>query len=299
MSFNKTFYPDDLENNKSKLDDLYELQELLYNFLADFLSSASNVEQTSHLPSFLNLLSTIRFNLESINTLFPLLHDDYRFKSSINLLYRSIVGDLITLNYLRGFIDLADNEQISLGNELNIFNKEYLLGVIEGLTAENEYNMNDYRQRDEVVIDESNAIQLHKIESNLIDSEGEWKRNSVLRETTNPAIVKKLKDAGINGKAKFISEKEKIKYLKEINFENHLQLTFLFKYYSQFQHFSPNTINLVNSDLNYTLNTYKHCVNLVLGFIKDSIQLFFVKEETIIQQKFIFLVNTYNRIYSE
>lgn len=298
MNFNEKFYPADLEKSKKELYNLHLIQELLYDFLSDFLVSASDVEQTNHLPSFLNLLGTIRLNIEAINQLLHLLHDDYRFKTSTSLLYRSIVGDLITLNYLRGFIDLLDVNQVSLGNELNIFNKEYFLGVMEGLTAENDYNKNDYQQRFEPIIDESKAIEAYKATSNLLDENGEWKKNAVLRETTNPSLVQKLKAAGVNGNAKFISENEKIKFLKEINFENHLQLKFLFKYYSQFQHFSPNTIHLVNSDVDYTLNTYKHCVNLVIIFIKNSIQLFFVKDEASIEQKFVFLINTYNRIYS-
>ncbi|HTK22515.1 MAG TPA: hypothetical protein VL442_23515 [Mucilaginibacter sp.] len=299
-SYNEMFYSANLENTKRSLGDLLKIQRLLLKFLINFLDSASGVFQTNNFPEFLKLIATIRLNIESVNHLLPLLNRDYRFKTSINLIYRSMVGDLITLNYLKGFIDETDVDQISLGNELNIFNKEYLLSSYEGLLAENEYNINNYKLNNEVVIDEIKDIELRNIKSQFLDENGKWIFNSKLRSSTSPDILVKIKNAGIKDTNKgFISENEKIKFLKEINSDNHLQLKFLFKYYSQFQHFSPSTFDLINSDLDYTLNTYKTCIYLIIRFLKDSLELFNVKDFNHVVDEFLATVNIYNEIYQD
>jgi hypothetical protein len=299
-TYNEMFYSANLENTKKSLSDLLTIQRLLLNFLVNFLDSASGVSQTNNFPEFLKLIATIRLNVESINHLLPLLNQDYRFKTSINLIYRSIVGDLITLNYLKGFVDETDVNQVSLSNELNIFNKEYLLSSYEGLLAENEYNINNYKLNNEVVIDETDAIEFRNITSRLLDENGKWIFNSKLRSSTNTDILLKIKNAGIKDTNKgFISESEKIKFLKETNSNSYLQLKFLFKYYSQFQHFSPSTFDLINCDLDYTLNTYKTCVYLIIRFLKDSLELFNVKDFNHVVDNFLATVNTYNDIYKD
>ncbi|RYE37022.1 MAG: hypothetical protein EOP42_01170 [Sphingobacteriaceae bacterium] len=134
MSYNKTFFEPQLnERLHKKLDSLLLWQNHSLDFLIDYLVASNGQQQLKHCECFLQLLAKIRFNLEGVNKVLPLLYDDYRFKTSVNVIYRTIIDDIINSYYLFGTVNLADNEQLALTNELNILHKEFLISNLSSI----------------------------------------------------------------------------------------------------------------------------------------------------------------------
>ncbi|MBS1522465.1 MAG: hypothetical protein JST50_15805 [Bacteroidetes bacterium] len=266
MSYNETFFrPEDNARYLSKLNLQLVMQKRVLDFLIKNLIAANNQIQLEHCDCFLHLIAKIRINLESINSVLTFLYEDYRFKVSANLLYRSVVDDIITITYLIGFIKLDDPLQSALNNELNILHKEYLLSSIEAVKSEFEFQdlVNSYKN--EPSIEKPDYIKEIK-ESNpeLIDENFEWKRNEDIRKTTHLAFIDLMNQDGKKRKS-FITEEKKLEFIKNRGFETHSQLRGLFKYYTQYQHYSPKTINLLNSHIDFDIVSYQNVLgNVVL-----------------------------------
>ena len=76
-----------------EIDLAASFQNDTHRILTDLLLAAEGLDQPKHHEVFLKLFEKIRINLESALVLLPRLKEDYRSKTSVNLLYRSIIDD--------------------------------------------------------------------------------------------------------------------------------------------------------------------------------------------------------------
>ena len=177
-----------------RLDSVIENEKELLDLLKRFLLSANNQIQKEGFKSLLHLIVKIRLNIESVNLITPLLKGDYRFKTSINLLYRSLIDDNINFLYLLGFVVPSSDNQISLTNELSILHRDFVESFEVILNAQakinkksNEHlNENFYEEIDET-FSRGELIKKHSEIFNL--TANKWKTNSEIRETSNPYFL--------------------------------------------------------------------------------------------------------------
>lgn len=140
MTYNEFFFEDaTVRKLNNEIEILIAKQLKVLDFIKKFLLSTNGKIQKSNCYCFLDLAVKTRFNLEIINESLKKLLVDYRFKTSINILYRSIIDDLINASYLAIFLLKDDSEQISLGNELKILHKEFLQSARDTLEAETNF----------------------------------------------------------------------------------------------------------------------------------------------------------------
>lgn len=242
-SYNDVHFDEALnERLNEKVKTLLLWQGHVLEFMREYLVASNDQIQPKHCGAFLQLLAKIRFNLESANLLIPQLLRDYRFKTSINILYRTIIDDIINSYYLYGMVAMADPEQEALGNELNILHKEYILGTTEGANADKKFQNFVDELRQEIPSPDEDVDALYKnANPELLDADGNWKKNKEIRATTHEFFIEKLNQQG-NG---FIPEKKKLEFIEARGIVTHDNIRALFKYFSQYQHFSPKAHDLL------------------------------------------------------
>lgn len=284
MNYNsKYFPPDQVAAAKLEISRLIQNQRHLLDFLGEFLEATNGCIQISNCDCFIELAIKIRLNIEAANDLLPKLYDDYRFKTSINLIYRSIVDDLISVFYLGGFVLKNDPEQGSLKNELLILHKEFLNGSSEGIEADNEHLVYIYEMLEQPVpLIEDFRAEIIRENPELYEN-GTQKNNKKLRETSHQDFQELLKET--NG-AGFITESKKLKFiaLREPQLSN--ALTGLFKYLSQYQHYSPKMHQFVLSDADLDIQSYKRCLLQVSHMLDTLLQFIVVRDADRFKQYF-------------
>jgi hypothetical protein len=284
MTYNSEHYPiEQVTAAKFEVSRLIQNQRHLLDFLREFLKATNGCTQLCHCYCFNELAIKIRLNMEAANELLPKLYEDYRFKTSINLIYRSIVDDLISVFYLGGFVLKNDPEQLSLKNELLILHKEFLNGTSEGIDADNEHLIYIHEMLEQA------APQIEDFKSEIIRDNPEiyenglQKNNKKLRETSHADLQELLKET--NG-AGFITESKKLKFIALREPQLSKALTGLFKYLSQFQHYSPEMHKFVLSDADLDIQTYKRCLFHVLQMVDTLLQFIVVRDSDRFQQYF-------------
>lgn len=241
-----------------EIDLIIGLQADTLNMLIDLLLATNGHEQSNHHEVFINLLAKIRLNLGSCVQIMPTLKDDYRFKVSTNLLYRSIVDDLINLYYLMGFVIPGNKEQVSLSNELSILHKEFLMSceqIVKSEAGFKAYLTDTFKHKVAAKdVGHQKAIaNLRKANPEVFQlKEKRWKTGKEIRQGSDPYFNGKYPiDRG------FISESQKIKFIQQSGFQRHDALTYLFKYFSQHQHFSPKMHEAMLADNDYDVTCYQ------------------------------------------
>lgn len=265
MSYNsEQFSAEQVTSADQQISNLIQKQNHLLDFLRDFLMSASGMEQLKNCYCFVELAVKVRLNLEAANDLLPKLYDDYRFKTSINLIYRSIIDDLIGIFYLGGFVLKDDLEQMTLANELAILHKEFLGSSSKGIDADNEHLLFIHEMLNEPLPEIEDFRQEIIRENPDLHVDGKLKNNKQLRETSHPSFKEALKNT--NGSS-FITEAKKLEFIALREAHLALALTGLFKYLSQFQHYSPKMHDFVLSDADLDIQNYNKCVFQVLHML--------------------------------
>jgi hypothetical protein len=182
----------------------------------------------------------IRINLEaSIPTIEKLDEDNNQFLP-LAIIFRSIISDILTFCYLIRFfnVDTDKNDQPSLMNELNILDKDFISSFLQAV------------QKEQTIPQYIPEIQFSKTQEQLqkdlesfkqrfahILIDGKVKSNKALRYTTLNKFFKTIKDReNPNG---MLSESYKYdRILEEDFFKNFAPINTVFKYLSQYQHFS-------------------------------------------------------------
>jgi hypothetical protein len=127
-----------------KIEMIMQCETLVLDRIIEFLKSLGDYAQNDNFASFIHLTIKMRFNIEAAHKLMPLLKEDYRSKTNINVLYRSLVDDITNIYCLLGHV-LTENStkkvsisQQSLGNELDILHRDFLKNAIKIIEAEIE-----------------------------------------------------------------------------------------------------------------------------------------------------------------
>jgi hypothetical protein len=265
MNYNLAhFEKDSTEHFNAEILRLINDQESVLDFLRDYLVATNGLNQRTNAECFIQLAVKIRLNLEAVNVLLPMLLNDYRFKTSVNLLYRSIIDDTLNFFYLATFLLSNDPDQISLGNELSILHKEFILSAIKGIEAQQKHDrfMHEMLQLDPPT-EEDFMVDLIAANPEIYVN-GKVKKPAELRATSHVDFQKSLKDA----EKPFMSEARKIKHLEHMGHGKvGVALEELFKYFSQYQHFSPKTHDFILSDIALDIAMYRKSFFQVLHLI--------------------------------
>lgn len=271
MNYNESHFPPELNNLiKHKFDYLQKSQLELMDFLKKYLMSTNGITQDYGCENFINLVVKIRFNLDAINVLFPLLYNDYRYKTSINVLYRTIIDDIINICYLFGLVNKAEEMLNSLNNELNILHKEYLKSTKIALEANQKFEALMKKRRGEepeIVADILESMQ--KSDPQLFNEKGKWKTNSELRSTTHSKLCEMLDQ---KKDLVFITEAKKLEFLGKRNFETVESITYLFKYFSQYQHYTPKTHELLKAPSSHDIVAYQRTIGELIFMLNHLFQ---------------------------
>lgn len=167
--------------------------------------------------------------------------EDYRLKVCVNLLLRSICSDVLTAIYLLTFYDKDDPENISLKNELDIISTEYLRSVKK--IIEEDHELMTLLSIEPTTSIEEKRKWYNSVSENLSNEDGKLKTKNQIRLTTNDEIKEGLKTGGL-----FISEDEKYQRIKDKGFTQFGFAFTIFKYYSQFQHFTLSSRDLIEHE---------------------------------------------------
>lgn len=282
MTYNEKHFEPELNTKLiKKLKSLQQWQNQVLEYLIEYLVASNDQQQLKHCEAFLHLLAKIRFNLESANLLLPTMYDDYRFKTSINLIYRAIIDDIINSYYLFCTVALADPEQKALYNELNILHKEFIKSMIIGVNADREFEKFIDTIKEKISTPDIDVEAEFKMANpELVEEEGNWKKNRDIRLTTHPDFLPLFNQGNSNS---IISETKKLEFIKNRGVKTHHNIEALFKYLSQYQHFSPKAHDLLNTHIEFDIEIYQRSLgelvmllNQLLAFLelknKDEIQ---------------------------
>lgn len=266
MSYNDEYFEGNLNTKlKSRLSNLLSWQSSLLDYMAKYLVASNHQQQKPGCDAFLKLLVKIRFNLDSANILLPRMYEDYRYKTSINVIYRTIIDDLINSYYLFCTVLTDEPQHHALINELNILHKEFILGVIDGIKSEQQFwthlNTPNIKTQEPVSDVEED---FKKGNPDLVDQDGKWKNNSAIRATTHPGLLKLFNQ---RDNSTFISETKKLEFLKSSGVPWYGQLKSIFKFLSQYQHFSPRAHDLLNSHIEQDIAMYQHSLGQIMTLL--------------------------------
>ncbi len=278
MTYNAKHFSAELNIKLSaKLDALQLWQNHVLEFLIKYLVASNYQQQLSHCDSFLQLLAKMRFNLESANLLLPAMNDDYRFKTSINLLYRAIIDDVINSYYLFCTVALADLEQHALNNELSIFHKEFILSTIKGINADREFEkfidtIKNVQSTADIDVEE----EFKTANPELLNTDRKWKKNKDIRASTHPDFLPLFNQGTSNT---FISESKKLEFIKVRGVTTHHNLEAIFKYLSQYQHFSPKAHDLLNAHIEIDIEMYQRTLGELVMLLNQLLAFLVLKDK--------------------
>ncbi|HCN83625.1 MAG TPA: hypothetical protein DIT07_08395, partial [Sphingobacteriaceae bacterium] len=252
FSYNREKYPDIYESINADIDRFDATQKEVLDLLIEMLLSVDpNLQKSSEVLTLHHLLAKVRFNLEAAHHLIQWLKEDYRFKTSVNLLYRAILGDMISSIYLMSWFDHTQDEQPYMNAELDIMHKDFLVKITKLIEAEKQYK--NYGQDGENYMTEF-------IDANptLYDFQNsKWMSASQIRAKTDGKF--KI-DPGLNT----LTETGKIEHIHASNLVHGHQVSVAFTYLSQFQHFTPKMHDFLLNDASGEIEYYEITLSLVL-----------------------------------
>jgi hypothetical protein len=266
MTYNESFFDAALNKKlKDKLDKLILWQDQVVKYMMTYLVDTNGQEQLKGCDSFIHIVAKIRFNLEAATSLCNFLYSDYRFKTSVNVLYRTIIDDLINAYYLFCTVALGDPDQNALNNELNILHKEYIVSVLKGLESERKFEkILKTLKNEEIGEDEDYLDQFRKENADLFNNEG-------IRKTTNPFFTNLFNQNDGNAKS-FISEAKKLEFIAARNVGTESNIAAMYKYLSQYQHYSPKMRDYIQHHIEYDIGIYQKSLGEVLILLNQLFQ---------------------------
>jgi|GEM_PF-4607946 len=229
------------------------------SFITNRLVKLDGVELNYYQEFLIHHIERFSLIAESLIPILNLMQNDIRHKLSLSLLLRSINSDFLTIFYLYTFYDENNDNQIAINNEINIFLKDYVKFIEYISEVEPEVRKHFKDISEEFTKKKDYALNnLHIEYKNLYNyKNGEFKLKSNLeiRESTpNSFFVN-------NDRGKNLTEKDKFKRLKTNEKENFGMAYIIFKYYSQFQHVSPKSIELLRN--NPQIIDYKYLIHSI------------------------------------
>ncbi|QIL42372.1 hypothetical protein G7074_25795 [Pedobacter sp. HDW13] len=275
MGYNlEHFEKDSITYFSGEITGLIKDQNLILDFLKEYLLATNGQIQRTNADCFIQLATKIRLNLEAVNDLLPKLYGDYRFKTGVNLIYRSVVDDVLNFFYLATFLLNNDADQVSLGNELIILHKEFLLSAIKGIDAQIGHDKFIHEMLGMEPPAEEEFLEELMSANPEIYSNGKVKTSLEIRSSSHEDFRNALQDV----KGPFMSESRKIKHLEQFGHGPvGLALEELFKYFSQYQHYSPKTHEFILTSIDLDLAMYRKCIFQVLHFLDAALKIIIVE----------------------
>jgi len=292
MDYNTDKFTKELNDTLvSKLDNICEIQKDVLEILIGVLLSSDWNNQKDNHTVFLSLLAKIRFNVDACNQIVPSLKNDSRFKTSSNLIYRGIVDDIINIYYLLGYALFNEQKYVSLGNELSILHIEFLKScesIIRSETEFIEYMHNLYKKEINLMSISSVETGIRNANSHLYNfNEKKWKTNKEIRKSSNSFFADLFPKEGA-----FITESKKIEFIKKRGLTRHPVLSYLFKYFSQYQHFSPKMHDFLLHHCEYDLDCYKIVLLEIVAVTFEVVNVINIQDKEYHLEKAMILMKT-------
>jgi len=233
-----------------KILDEYDL------FIDGFYASINGRTPNLHQKTIADLLGRVKINLHSIGVLLNTLPDYSPTFFSIGLLNRTILADFISYCYLTGILltgkdrNMAEQEiDLVLVNELNVLDKTYAKAMIAMVQLESElpnFNPNFVKALDGkdhlARLEKLKGMYKHLFEDN--DVSKKLKSTAELRRTGSEKIFDRSQ----------IKEDPKESVMHDFavkhGFEKYAHTYLLFRFYSQFQHYSSQSMLLIRPEFN-------------------------------------------------
>ncbi len=209
---------------------VFQLQRTINSIGLNYKDRQVNIQ----IEVFISILNRIGINISSINHLSKTLHEE-QISSSIALLFRACLSDIILGHYLLSF----KSDIITFENEIRVLNQSFLKKYVNDIyKVEQELlstNEEDFKNR----VAEFNNILKEEFLDILVD-------DNLLKTKS----AKKIRDEFRSNKKYFndmdvynseLSESTMFKHLfaKKNDLENYYkQVKVLWKYFSQFQHYT-------------------------------------------------------------
>lgn len=241
-------------HNHRTPENITVLQSILidYNKLVDDFAEyqiAKGVQLKPLQKASNDFLFRTRINNEA---LVPLLENYKTLPAGIlpvGLLIRSVLSDFLTFCYLATFSHSKDANELSISNELALLERDFLKAMME--VGEIESRIGDYNEAIRSAFENTEDFEKHVTKlkedfKHLFKSENSQlrlKKPKEFRETSLPECFDSKEEFGLA--PSFMTEKYKWERMSKRGFGKYVIVFTAFKFFSQFQHYSPMSSILV------------------------------------------------------
>ncbi len=263
VCYNVYRYPDTYKKINVEIDRFDATQKEVLELLIDLLPTVeASKQKSSELMTLHHILAKARFNLEAAHKMIPNLKGDYRFKTSLNLLYRAILSDMIGSLYLISWHDVRYQEQLAMQRELDILHVFYLKKIRKLIEDEKHYK--EYSPEDLNYEEAFKAANPH-----LTDLQtGKWLTEKQIRSQAKARIS----DQNFN----VTTESDRIHYLGELGLIDGPRTSVAFIYLSQYQHFTPMMHEFLLGSAEGDIEYYETTLSLLLLNIHHFLDVFVI-----------------------
>lgn len=197
-----------------------------------------------------DFLHRLILKLKAIDNLLPLYSEDHYQIHSIGLLLRTILSDFLTFLYLASFNEPEAEEQRSLANELVMLERDFYESMIEASKVETDFAAMNGKDDAEVEKEYDERIKrINEIYKHLFldeDTTKRIKKAEEIRATSNRALF--INSNELKRPNRMVSEKYKYDHLNDVGFNKYKIVFSMFKFFSQFQHYSKHSINMLRDE---------------------------------------------------
>ncbi len=196
-----------------------------------------------------DFLQRTSLNVAGLIPLFELYKTEPGMIQPIGLVIRSCLSDFLTFCYLSTFASPLEKSEASLTNELHLLEKDFLNSVLEVSRLEakiSEYNEsipNIFDSREEF---EQETLEIKKLFGHLFKSEDaglRFKKPSEFRQSSLPDYFDSKEEYSSGGS--FLTESKKWDRMTRRGFRKYVTVFIGFKFFSQFQHYSKMSIEMI------------------------------------------------------
>jgi hypothetical protein len=255
---------------------IHEFGSVLERFVSQEKDEASKGKKLDEVQSVANdFLVRTALNVGALPPLLSLYKSQSGMIQPIGLILRSVFSDFLTMCYLLTFANKENNK--SFVNELHIFQRDSLRSFLE--VGEMELNVRDYLKTipsdgpTEADLKASHERTKTKVFPHLFTKAGKFKAAVELRETSDRALFHS-KHEFVKPELSFVTEKYKWDRIsKDEAFKKYILVYFGFKLFSQFQHYSKLSMDLIQKDSSEPYLTYYLIVAIDSVFIFTDFQM--------------------------
>ena len=240
-------------------------------------------------------LKRVRAHLEGVIQLLDSYSMDPTLILPIAHIIRSLLTDFITAFYLITFYDKNEINHASFSNELRLLDRDAYKAILEWMEAEEDlHKFNENLPPISKGRIEERKEGFRKYFSEILDINQKPKKTKEIREGSDPKLfghIQKLEDP-----PNTLSEKCKIKRLKQIKYFKMLDGYMLYKYFSQFYHESKLFRHLASEDVASENFNYLKWAFIPVYHMTDTSLLLFMRGENIFSNRLMELKEELEKI---